>query len=288
MSSDPRTSDVLTRISSPAELKRLVARLGDLGTELLDKIEVIRSKCSRINGRLGDRIRDCVINSLVIVRTLVERLEERGDLTFTQLQNTELSAQLRSAKRECEERRRDVDVLEAEVRSLRAERRRNIGDTMDLPPPPVVRPMPTDQRELGMPKSSLPHDSQTRRQTNTDVAGTESGSTAMDRRCEGDLVRDRRHRGSTADLVLARIDERICALLAMKGRDTAIPPSTGIFSDAGGGDPPRRGRGCRVRAEPLAPPLQRESEGATSPVMPVDPTEWVTVSRRTRRRVRRA
>lgn len=230
---------------------------------------------------------DCVTNFLVIVRTLVEHLEERGDLAFAQLQNTEHSAQLRSAKR----------MTNDTGTRLRWKQRSGLfgpregGMTcmiyaMDLPPS-AGRQVTADRWEQGKLKSSLSSDSHEFRHTNLDIAGAESKSTAIDRRREEDLVSD--WRPSIADLTLARIDERICALLALRdthGKDTVIPPTTGISSDAGGDDPPCRGRERprKFHVELSAPFPSREFDSAMSSMVPVDPTEWVTISRRTRGR----
>lgn len=117
------------------ELKRLdVAHLGELGVELLDEIELMRSKCSRIQGRVSGRIKDCVANSLVIVRTLVERLGERGDMAYMKLQNTELEAQLRASRRENEERRREVASLNADIQALHAGRMPTPGIAVEPEP----------------------------------------------------------------------------------------------------------------------------------------------------------
>lgn len=54
-----------------------------------------------------------------MVKTLVDHLEDRGDIAYMKLQNIELMAQLRAANREKEERNTEMAALEAEIKNLR-------------------------------------------------------------------------------------------------------------------------------------------------------------------------
>lgn len=54
-----------------------------------------------------------------MVKTLVDHLEDRGDIAYMKLQNIELMAQLRAANREKEERNTEMAALDAEIKNLR-------------------------------------------------------------------------------------------------------------------------------------------------------------------------
>lgn len=111
-------ADVLDRIPSPTKLKKLEGtQLSSLAGGLLEEV---RTKSTRIQGRLSGRLRDCVTSARLIIQTLVDRLENRGDTTYIKLQNIDLTAQIRAANRKKEERAKEIAILETEIRTLRA------------------------------------------------------------------------------------------------------------------------------------------------------------------------
>lgn len=113
--------DVLEKVPSPTKLKKLESvQLNSLACGLLDAIEEVRTKSTRIQGRLSGRLRDCVTSARLIIQTLVDRLEDRGDTTYIKLQNIDLTAQIRAANREKEEREKEIATLETEIWTLRA------------------------------------------------------------------------------------------------------------------------------------------------------------------------
>lgn len=97
--------------------------LGGLGIDLLAEIESIRLRSGRLQGKLSGRMKDCVKLLRAIVGTFVDRLEFRGDPAYTKIENIELKAKVRAAKRDADERKRECEALEAELRHLRSSAR---------------------------------------------------------------------------------------------------------------------------------------------------------------------
>lgn len=92
----------------------------------------------------------------------------------------------------------------------------------------------------------------------------------------------------TADAALSRINEHIRTLLMLResGGDYLVAPTTtGLSSDLGGEDLSRRKRDRPRGKREVSPPSELRDAKRSAPLtIPADPTEWVTVSRRSRRR----
>jgi len=66
----------------------------------LRDIELVRIKSKSFNGRLSGCLKDRIVCTRSVIKILIDRLKDSGDVTFLHRRNDELASQLREAKRE--------------------------------------------------------------------------------------------------------------------------------------------------------------------------------------------
>lgn len=96
-------------------------KLAGLGSLCVTRIEQIRLKSSKLQGKLSGELRRCASNLSEILHTYSERLHETGDLANFKIQNANMVAQLRSLRREEEIRKQKALLQEKEILKLKKE-----------------------------------------------------------------------------------------------------------------------------------------------------------------------
>jgi len=66
----------------------------------LADMELIRTKSKNLNGRLSGYWRDRIVCLRTVIKSLVDRVKDSGDLSYLRRRNDELAAQLRESKKE--------------------------------------------------------------------------------------------------------------------------------------------------------------------------------------------
>jgi len=66
----------------------------------LADMELIRTKSKNLNGRLSGYWRDRIGCLRMVIKSLVDRVKDSGDLLYLRRRNDELAAQLRESKKE--------------------------------------------------------------------------------------------------------------------------------------------------------------------------------------------
>jgi len=92
----------------------------------LKDMETVRTKSTNLNGRLSGHLKDRIACSRSVIRALIERVKDSGDITFLRRRNDDLAAQLREAKKEesrvnsyLAEADKKIDQLNSEIFDLR-------------------------------------------------------------------------------------------------------------------------------------------------------------------------
>jgi len=74
--------------------------IAGLAIEWLDDMELVRTKSKNLNGRLSGCLKDRIVCMRSMIKILVDRIKDSGDITYLRRRNDELAAQLRESKRE--------------------------------------------------------------------------------------------------------------------------------------------------------------------------------------------
>jgi len=110
----------------------------------LKDMELIRSKFKNINGRLSGYLKDRIVCIRSIIKILVDRIKDSGDVSYLRRRNDELSAQIRESRKE--EARLQSLLKEADIRAEKLsmevfELRRRIGSkstSVEPERPPLI------------------------------------------------------------------------------------------------------------------------------------------------------
>jgi len=89
-----------------------VDEIANVSEAWLNEMETIRFKSKKMNGRLSGALKDRIVCMRSIVRALVERVKDTGDVPYLRRRNDELASQLREATKE--ERRLEAQLKEAD------------------------------------------------------------------------------------------------------------------------------------------------------------------------------
>lgn len=112
----------VVQIVSPSEVRLLdEERLAGLGSLCVTRIEQIRQKSGKLQGKLSGELRRCTNNLAEILHVYSERLQETGDLASLKMQNANMVAQLRTLRREEEIRTQEAFLRDKEIASLKKE-----------------------------------------------------------------------------------------------------------------------------------------------------------------------
>jgi len=93
-------------------------------------MELIRFKSKNLNGRLSGCLKDRIVCLRTIIRSLVDRAKDSGDLPYLRRRNDELAAQLRESKKEeirLQSSLRESDLKNEKLNSEIQALRRRIG-----------------------------------------------------------------------------------------------------------------------------------------------------------------
>jgi len=127
-----RRLDKLDKLDDSQDLSKVVftecpARLSyeDLNNKDVDEIaatsdawlndmETVRFKSKKMNGKFSGVLKDRIICMRSIIKALVERVRDTGDVPYLRRKNDELASQLRESRKE--ERRLDAHLKEADIK----------------------------------------------------------------------------------------------------------------------------------------------------------------------------
>lgn len=96
-----------------------VGQLGASALEWLEDLEVIRRGSGNLQGQIQSQMKRRVVALKEVIRVLAEKVEDGGDPLYLRRRNMELSAELKTSKREMERLRGDVTVLKRVVEDLK-------------------------------------------------------------------------------------------------------------------------------------------------------------------------
>lgn len=99
--------------------KTEAAKLGTKGLEWLDEVDRLRAKSGNLSGKVSGQMKQKVYKAKELIRTLVGRVDTVGDPTYLRAKNTELTAQLKAAKRRENEQRDEIDEQRKEIKELK-------------------------------------------------------------------------------------------------------------------------------------------------------------------------
>jgi len=125
----------------------------------LRDMETVRVKSKKLNGRLSGILKDRINCMKTVIKALVDRVKDSGDVTYLRRRNDELSGQLREAKKEegrLQSFLKEADAKAEKLSSEIFELRRRIGSMSaesDKPLPPSTIRQPKGRQ--GTPKASV-------------------------------------------------------------------------------------------------------------------------------------
>jgi len=98
--SDLSFTECPSRIAAEDLASRDADELARITNGWLKDMELVRTKSKSLNGRLSGYLKDRIVCTRSVIRVLIDRLKDTGDITFLRRRNDELASQLREAKRE--------------------------------------------------------------------------------------------------------------------------------------------------------------------------------------------
>jgi len=145
-----------TRISCE-ELVLDVDDLSGVACSWLIDMELIRIKSKNLNGRLSDCLKDRISCTWAVIKSLLERVKDTGDISYLRRRNDELAAQLRESKKE--ESRLQSFLKEADMKAEKlnteiSELRRMIGSKSSSSAEPE-RPVQSVRDRQGTPRMKI-------------------------------------------------------------------------------------------------------------------------------------
>jgi len=84
-------------------------------------MELIKTKSKRMNGRLSECLKDRIACMRSMIRILVDRVKDFGDISYLRRRNDELTAQLRESRREETHLQSFLKEADAKAEKLSAE-----------------------------------------------------------------------------------------------------------------------------------------------------------------------
>jgi len=251
--------------------------LAGISSGWLDDMELVRTKSKRMNGRLSGCLKDRIAIMRSMIRIMVERIKDSGDVSYLRRRNDELTSQLREARRE--ETRLQEFLKEAEVKAEKLsteifELRRRIGS---ISAEPERFPSLPNKGRQGTPiKPNTP-----KKERNV-TRGTSAVETL--RGCDAQLE------------FIAKYDEKIIKLEELLHKiKTDFYGSVELVADKVGKtmtavDPPKRGAPKIISNIQLVPPrptpgLEQKDQEEPEPFSDLE--SWTEVTgRRNKRRVK--
>jgi len=123
-------TDCPTRIAKEDLCNRNVDDLAGVVDGWLGDMELARSKSKNLNGRISGCLKDRISCIRSVIKNLVDRVKDTGDVTYLRRRNDELASQLRESKREEDRLQSFLKEADLKIEKLNGEiydLRRRIG-----------------------------------------------------------------------------------------------------------------------------------------------------------------
>jgi len=143
----------------------------------LNDMEMARFRSKKINGKFSGVLKDRIVCLQSIIKALIERIKDTGDVTYLRRRNDELASQLRESRKEelrlqaiIKEADKKMEKLSLEISDLKKKVNLKHIDTEIVRTPPPLPPSSTARGRLDTPRASTSKKDTPRKRDNVRTA----------------------------------------------------------------------------------------------------------------------